>query len=147
GAKPPSSKYMILDPRKLMGKRLPSMLPRSLPPLGFGRSEPPSPRPRQEDSGGRAMSCEPSGAAAPDSAAPASATQGLRALYSAMHIDMFPAASATGESQSRPAARPPPPLQRRFTASATSSSPSASPRTTPAELAEGAQSATDDGHT
>ncbi|KAJ2795855.1 Protein SABRE, partial [Coemansia helicoidea] len=96
GAKPPSSKYMILDPRKLMGKRLPSMLPRSLPPLGFGRSEPPSPRPRQEDSGGRAMSCEPSGAAAPDSAAPASATQGLRALYSAMHIDMFPAASATG---------------------------------------------------
>ncbi|KAJ2738925.1 Protein SABRE, partial [Coemansia sp. Cherry 401B] len=59
--KAPLSKYMILDPRKLMGRRLPNILPRPLHEVG--QSEPPpSPRLRgqptnitQDD--GRAVSC------------------------------------------------------------------------------------------
>ncbi|KAJ2321216.1 Protein SABRE, partial [Coemansia sp. RSA 2704] len=61
--KAPLSKYMILDPRKLMGRRLPNILPRPLHEVG--QSEPPpSPRLRgqptnitQDD--GRAVSCDP----------------------------------------------------------------------------------------
>ncbi|KAJ2455786.1 Protein SABRE [Coemansia sp. RSA 2336] len=43
--KAPLSKYMILDPRKLMGKRLPNVLPRNLALHDVGHSEPP-PSPR-----------------------------------------------------------------------------------------------------
>ncbi|KAJ2641521.1 Protein SABRE [Coemansia sp. RSA 1287] len=64
--KAPLSKYMILDPRKLMGKRLPNILPRG---IGLGQSEPPSsPRMRgqvlpnvqdADESPARTATCDP----------------------------------------------------------------------------------------
>ncbi|KAJ1997880.1 hypothetical protein GGI04_005237 [Coemansia thaxteri] len=84
--KAPLSKYMILDPRKLMGKRLPSVLPRNFTRLDHlaGRAESP--------------------ASMPPSLRPASPGKSLgsRTLYSAMHLDMLPAASGAISSEPTP---------------------------------------------
>ncbi|KAJ1731857.1 Protein SABRE, partial [Coemansia biformis] len=133
--KAPLSKYMILDPRKLMGKRLPSVLPRNIAPAGPGHSGSPSPHLPAEDGGAHRVSALAS-------------ESGPRAVYSAMHADMAPAMlqqtrPATADSSSssssrltgaaRQPARQAPLFQRRFTASLSPASPGASPRFGPAE--------------
>ncbi|KAJ2380055.1 Protein SABRE, partial [Coemansia sp. RSA 2611] len=71
----PLSKYMILDPRKLMGKRLPNVLPRN-----FTRLDVASPG---ADRNEHSASVPPLGSAAPL----VPAKPGSKPMYSAKHVD------------------------------------------------------------
>ncbi|KAJ2799811.1 hypothetical protein H4S07_005338, partial [Coemansia furcata] len=87
--KAPVSKYLILDPRKLMGKRLPSVLPRN-----FARLDTASPVPGR---GEHSASVPPSGSAPLVPIKP-----GPMPAYSARHVDLFSAASMSMATRSTP---------------------------------------------
>ncbi|KAJ2156933.1 Protein SABRE [Coemansia sp. RSA 552] len=117
--KAPLSKYMILDPRKLMGKRLPNLLPLRGGQLqdafgAAGRSEPPSSPPYPcEENGGRAMSCAPVRPTEGDSGG-GDAGGTVSGAPPGPPVAQFPSGS-----QKQPLLAPVrPPLHRRFTASA-----------------------------
>ncbi|KAJ2684706.1 Protein SABRE [Coemansia spiralis] len=86
----PLSKYMILDPRKLMGKRLPNVLPRN-----FTRLDVASPG---ADRNEHSASVPPLGSAAPL----VPAKPGSKPMYSAKHVDLFSAASMSMVPRSLP---------------------------------------------
>ncbi|KAJ2679525.1 Protein SABRE [Coemansia spiralis] len=150
-SKAPLSKYMILDPRKLMGKRLPGVLPRNSSLAASGstvmslmkqRSDTPDNDGRYNYHGQRTDSYSGGGGLdARSSVAPSMQpnTSGSRPpLYSIMHMDMLPAASSpnTGLAAymqpsasarvARTAASPSPLLPRRLTSDAPSASSSLS---------------------
>ncbi|KAJ2391659.1 hypothetical protein GGI23_005372 [Coemansia sp. RSA 2559] len=105
-------KYMILDPRKLMGMRLPNVLPRNSPLAESSSSvaslwrqrsvNSPTERSVSEDPGRRR-----SGQGTHSSEFPAG-----RPLYSAMHMHMVPTSSSLSYSARDGHANSPPPLRR-----------------------------------
>ncbi|KAJ2491884.1 Protein SABRE [Coemansia sp. RSA 2050] len=86
----PLSKYMILDPRKLMGKRLPNVLPRNFTRLDVG-----SPG---ADRSEHSASVPPLGSTVPL----VLAKPGSKPMYSAKHVDLFSAASMSMIPRSLP---------------------------------------------
>ncbi|KAJ2333510.1 Protein SABRE, partial [Coemansia sp. RSA 2681] len=117
--KAPLSKYMILDPRKLMGKRLPSVLPRN-----FARLDTSSP---VTDRAKHSASVPPSGSAVVPRVLVSKT--GAKPMYSAKHVDLFSAASM---SIVPPRSTPSSPLP----SADQNSRQVSSPRNTPSELLE-----------
>ncbi|KAJ1966144.1 Protein SABRE, partial [Dipsacomyces acuminosporus] len=115
--KAPLSKYMILDPRKLMGKRLPSMLPRNFSRTDPSRASTFSPdKSHWDERGGSSVgsmdskhlpkserpfghSPSLSGRPSPLLQPPYSGSIGFRGLYSPMYLDMVPASAASVRSE------------------------------------------------
>ncbi|KAJ2232517.1 Protein SABRE [Coemansia sp. RSA 485] len=94
--KAPLSKYMILDPRKLMGKRIPNVLPRNLARAGDSAAASRSQTPAYSMSPARlpAHGNEGSSSGLPPLSPASSTSSNFRSqIYSSMHTDMLPAAS------------------------------------------------------
>ncbi|KAJ1939376.1 Protein SABRE, partial [Linderina pennispora] len=105
--KAPISKYMLLDPRKLMGKRLPSMLPKNLSRADGSRPTAPTslqpafPIDSDDKPSKHSAHRVPSVPFVPN-AYGMSSTHTFRSMYSQMHIDMVPAAIDTSRKASSP---------------------------------------------
>ncbi|KAJ1781689.1 hypothetical protein LPJ59_006991 [Coemansia sp. RSA 2399] len=114
-------KYMILDPRKLMGMRLPNVLPRNSPLAESSNSVASLWRQRSVNSPERSVSEGPGRRKDRQGAHPSELPAG-RPLYSAMHMHMVPTSSSPSSYSARDGhENGPPPLRRRFTSTAASS--------------------------
>ncbi|KAJ1850420.1 Protein SABRE, partial [Coemansia sp. RSA 2703] len=90
--KAPLSKYMILDPRKLMGKRIPNVLPRNFARGSESASVSRSHTPAQSvpSSGRFAQQSVGEGGSAPPTSPVSSVSSSFRPqLYTSMHLDMM----------------------------------------------------------
>ncbi|KAJ1765619.1 Protein SABRE, partial [Coemansia sp. RSA 1843] len=115
------SKYMILDPRKLMGMRLPNVLPRNSPLADSSSSVASLWRQRPVESQERSVSEGPGIRRGDELAGPSGSPAG-RPLYSAMHMHMMPASTSYGTNVPDRESEPPSLLPRRLTSTTLSSS-------------------------
>ncbi|KAI8321613.1 hypothetical protein GQ54DRAFT_304637 [Martensiomyces pterosporus] len=148
--KAPLAKYMILDPRKLMGKRLPSMLPKNFSRIDSSRSDILSlgkghgdedkgseDRGRHRARGDQRQHPADVTSTSVPFVAPPPGLMGFRPLYSSMYVDMLPAATGVrSESPARSPSSPrrtkgspppPPPLPLPRNGASGSASPARSP--------------------
>ncbi|KAJ2909126.1 Protein SABRE [Coemansia aciculifera] len=98
--KAPLSKYLILDPRKLMGKRLPSVLPRN-----FARLDTSSPVAGRAAHSASVPPPQPSGSTSVPRVLVSKS--GAKPVYSVKHVDLFSAASISMTSRSTPSSPQP----------------------------------------